>query len=157
MRAALSTIAGLAAAIALGGCGGSEAAPVHATALEGVWEYELTYDYLVENGISIAQAEAESGAHTATLANGEFTDQWRTAENRTGSCSGVYTVEGATVTFHWSTGCFGDWQMSPEINGDEITWTDIQALPPYDDEEEKKVNEVFNSVPWTRSGDAPKS
>lgn len=157
MKAALFTIAAIASAIALTGCGGKDAAPVDLAALEGVWEYELPYDYLIEKGISIAQAEAESGAHTATLANGEFADHWRTAENRTGSCSGVYTVEGGTVTFRWSSGCFGDWQMSPKINGDQLTWSDIQALPPYDDEEEKKVNEVFNSVPWTRTGDAPES
>ena len=44
--------------------------------------------------------------------------------------------------------------MKPEIDGDEIAWTDIEALPPYDADEDQKVTEVFNSVPWTRVGDA---
>ncbi len=48
------------AALALAGCGGgSEEAsePLQ----EGVYEYELTEEYLVENGISTQQAENESG------------------------------------------------------------------------------------------------
>ena len=88
-------IAPVVAAIALAGCGGSDAEPVDAAALEGTWQYELTYDYLVENGIGTAQAEAESGSHTATLESGAFKDRWKTAEGRVGSCSGNYTVDGA--------------------------------------------------------------
>jgi hypothetical protein len=142
------------AAIALAGCGGSDAEPVDAAALEGTWEYELTYDYLVESGIGTAQAEAESGSHAATLESGAFKDRWKTAEGRVGTCSGNYTIDGATVVFKWTEGCWGDWEMKPEIEGNEITWTDIEALPPYDADEDQKVNEVFNSVPWTRVGDA---
>ena len=146
-----------AVALVAAGCGGSEAEPVEPAALEGVWKYELPYDYLVESGIGTAQAEAESGTHTATLAGGDFKDSWRNAEGRGSSCSGVYTVDGATVTFKWTYACWGDWEMKPEVSGNQLMWTDIQALPPYDAEEDQRVNEAFNSVPWTRVGDAPTS
>ena len=154
MKSVLVAIAVVVAAIALPGCGGSDPEPVDLAAIEGTWRYELTYDYLVEHGIGTAQAEAESGMHTATLGNGEFKDRWKTAEGRVGSCSGVYTGEEGKVVFRWSEGCFGDWEMTPEINGDEVAWSDINVLPPYDDEEEQRVAEAFNSVPWTRVGDA---
>ena len=97
MRIALLLL--ICAAVALAGCGGgSEEAsePLQ----EGLYEYELTEEYLVENGISTQQAENESGAHEATLAAGEFVDRWRTAEGRTGSCSGTYDEgDGQRVTF----------------------------------------------------------
>ena len=155
MRTALLLVT--CAAVALAGCGGgSEEAsePLR----EGVYEYELTEEYLVENEISTQQAENESGAHEATLAGGEFTDRWRTAEGRTGSCSGTYEEGDAQrVTFKWEVGCFGDWEMSYTVDGNQVTWSDIEALSPHASDEDQKVTEVFNSVPWTRVGDAPAS
>ena len=70
----------------------------------GVYEYELTQQYLLDNGISELQAETESGKHTATLwSDGAFVDAWRTAENRTGSCRGTYEQgDGGLVTFRWA-------------------------------------------------------
>ena len=50
-------------------------------------------------------------------------------------------------------GCFGDWEMTYVVEGDTVTWSD-RGLPPYDDDEEQEVAEVFNSVPWMRVGDA---
>jgi hypothetical protein len=144
-------------AFTLTGCGGGDAEPVDPTALEGVWTYELPYDYLVENGIGTYQAEEESGTHTITLADGEFKDSWETAEGRRGSCRGTYRVEAATVVFRWTYACWGDWEMRPEFRGRQVTWSHIEALPPYDTEEDQRVNKAFNSVPWTRVGDAPTS
>ncbi len=54
----------------------------------------------------------------------------------------------------WESGCFGDWAMSYSVEGDVMTWSDIDALPPHDGDEEQKVAEVFNGVPWTRTADA---
>jgi hypothetical protein len=45
--------------------------------------------------------------------------------------------------------------MTYSIDGDTVAWSDPESLPPNDTEEDQKVNEVFNSVPWTRVGDAP--
>lgn len=132
------------------GCGGGEGS-VDPQSLEGTWSYSLSEEYLLENGISEQQAKGESGAHTAELRDGEFTDRWRTADGSTGSCSGTYAVEGSTVTFTWKTGCFGDWQMRPTLEGDRLTWSDVEALPPYASDEDQKVAEVFNGVPWTRT------
>jgi hypothetical protein len=144
------------AALASGCGGGSEesSAPLQS----GVYEYELTQQYLLDNGISQFQAESESGMHTTTLwSDGAFVDSWRTAENRTGSCRGTYAEDnGRVVTFTWTSGCWGDWEMKYAVEGEQVTWSDQKALPPYDADEDQTVTEVFSSVPWTRVGDAPK-
>jgi hypothetical protein len=139
------------------GCGGGSDEPSQPLQA-GVYEYELTQQYLLDNGISELQAESESGKHTATLSSdGAFVDSWRTAENRTGSCRGTYEEgDGRLVTFKWSSGCFGDWEMRYSVAGDTVTWDDVEVLPPYDDDEEQRVAEAFNSVPWTRVGDPAK-
>lgn len=145
---------GLVVALGAAGCGGGSdetTAPLRT----GVYEYELTEQYLLENGISEHQAATESGTHKATLsADGTFVDSWRTGQGRTGSCRGTYEEgDKSRVTFKWTSGCFGDWQMTYVVGGDQVTWSDQKALPPYDTDEDQKVNEVFNSVPWTRVGD----
>jgi hypothetical protein len=93
------------------GCGSSsdeDSAALRA----GIYEYELTEEYLLENGIPSAQAANESGMHQTMLDGGEFVDRWRTEEGRTGSCRGTYEEDGNRVTFRWESGCFGDWAMS---------------------------------------------
>jgi hypothetical protein len=140
------------AALFAAGCGGGSDEATEPLQ-DGVYEYELTKEYLLENGISQSQAESESGAHEVTLDNGEFVDKWKTAENRTGSCRGTYETDGTRVTFKWANGCFGDWAMTYSVDGDTVTWSDQETLPPYDSDEDQNVNEVFNSVPWTRVGD----
>ena len=64
---------------------------------------------------------------------------------------GKYVVEGSSVTFYWKRGCFGDWKMKPTVSGDTITWSDAEALAPHASDEDKKITEVFNGVPWTRA------
>jgi hypothetical protein len=148
MRTA-AAIAIVLVAAALAGCGGGgndeEATPLR----EGVYKYELSEQYLLDNGIGAAQAENESGAHEIRLDEGAFVDSWRTAAGRTGSCRGTYDALGDRVTFRWTSGCFGDWAMTYSVDGDEVTWSEFEALPPYNDEEEQKGTEVFNGVPWT--------
>lgn len=113
---------------------------------------------MLDNGIAADQAKNESGTHTTTLDGGEFVDSWKTADNTSGSCSGTYEeADDNRVTFKWVSGCFGDWAMTYSVDGDTVTWSDQEALPPYDSDEDQKINEVFNSVPWTRVGDAPAS
>lgn len=141
-------------ALVAAGCVGSSD-DASGTLQAGIYTYELTEDYLVENGISAEQAANESGKHQAILReDGAFTDSWTSASGRSGSCSGTYEEgDGNRVTFRWSTGCFGDWTMTYTVDGDTVTWSDHEALPPAS-EEDQKVTEVFNSVPWTRVGDA---
>ena len=136
------------------GCGGSSNDPA-STLQPGIYTYELTEGYLAENGISAEQAASESGKHQAILReDGAFTDSWTTASGSSGSCSGTYEEsDGNRVTFRWSTGCFGDWEMTYTVDDATVTWSDHRALPPASDEDQK-VTEVFNSVPWTRVGDA---
>jgi hypothetical protein len=141
---------------ALAGCGGASETSSPEPLRAGVYEYELTKQYLLDNDIGEYQAEAESGAHEATLGrDGSFVDAWKPADGLANSCRGTYEEgDGNRVTFKWTYGCFGDWQMTYAVDGDVVTWSDQEAMPPYDDDEERKVVEVFNSVPWTRVGDA---
>ena len=48
-------------------------------------------------------------------------------------------------------GCFGDWKMKPAVDGDTITWSDVEALAPHATDEDQQVTEVFNSVAWKRA------
>jgi hypothetical protein len=136
----------------LSGCGGSDASD---SLQEGVYASELTEQYLLDNGISEEQAANESGVHTLTLANNGFTDKWSSSNGTEGFCSGTYKADGTRVTFSWISGCFGDWEMTYSIDGDTVTWSGMKSLPPNDSAEDQKVNEVFNGVPWVRTGDAP--
>ena len=141
--------------LAIAGCGGgSDEASDPLSA--GVYEFELSEQYLLDNGISTQQAANESGRQTLTLReDGTFTVTWRTAEGTTGGCEGTYEEgDDRHVTFKWTRGCFGDWSMRYAVDGNQVSWSDQNALPPYDSDEDQKVNEVFNSVPWTRVGDA---
>lgn len=137
----------------LAGCGGGSSEATEPLQ-DGVYEYTLAYDYLVENGIPEVQAKTESGVHTVTLDDGELVDRWRTDEGRTGGCTATYEADGDRVTVRWVSGCYGDFAMSYAVAGDQVTWSDVEALPPYDSEQDQQVSEVFNGVPWTRTGDA---
>lgn len=149
-RAALALVVA-----SLAGCGGADESGSPEPLRPGVYEYELTKQYLLDSGIGEAQAEQESGTHEATLgADGTFVDRWKTVDGLVGSCRGTYEEDdGNRVTFKWTYGCFGDWEMTYSAEGDTVTWDDFEVLPPYDDEEELKVAETFNSVPWKRVGD----
>jgi hypothetical protein len=141
-------------AFAAVGCGGSSD-DSSSTLQAGIYKYELTEQYLLDRGISARQAAEESGQHQAILReDGAFSDAWTTATGSSGSCNGTYEEgDGHRVTFRWSTGCFGDWEMTYSVEGPTVTWSDHKALPPAS-EEDQKVTEVFNGVPWTRVGDA---
>jgi hypothetical protein len=138
--------------LAMSGCGGGSDS---GSLQEGVYESELTEQYLLNNGISEEQAANESGVHTTTFQNNGFTDKWSSSNGTEGFCSGTYKEDGSRVTFSWISGCFGDWEMTYTIDGDEVTWSDIETLPPHNSEEDQNAAEVFNGVPWTRTGDAP--
>ena len=145
----LATAAVTTVALTAAGCGGESG-----QLQSGTYEYELTKQYLVENGIERAQAERESGRHTTMLGDGgAFSDSWRTAEGETGACYGTYKEgDSKRVTFRWSSGCVGDWSMTYRVDGDTVTWSEIESFPPAS-EEDQNINEVFNSVPWKRVGE----
>jgi len=147
-----SAIACTFAALALAGCGGGSDS---ASLQEGVYESELSEQYLLDNGITEEQAANESGVHTTTLQGNGFTDTWSSSNGTEGFCSGTYKEDGTRVTFTWISGCFGDWAMTYTIDGDEVTWSDIETLAPHNTAEDQNAAEVFNGVPWTRTGDAP--
>ena len=144
---------GLVTLTVLAGCGGGSS-DTSGTLREGVYEYELTEDYLRQSGIPAEQAANENGAHEVTLNAGRFIDRWRTGSGTLGSCWGTYAAAGNVVTFRFTGGCFGDWSMRFALDDDVVAWSDIKALPPHDGTEEQKVAEAFNGVPWTRIGDA---
>ena len=150
----LRGIALLAALALLAGCGeGSDEAP--AGLRDGVYEFELTQEYLLENGIPAEQARNESGVHEVTLDRGSFIDRWRTESGTFGSCWGTFSEDDTRVAFRWRGGCTGDWAMSYSLDGDVVTWSSFEPLDPNAGVEEQQVTEIFNGVPWTRVGDAP--
>jgi hypothetical protein len=144
-----STMALVAAAL-LAGCGGDA---TDDGLRDGVYEFELTEEYLLDEGIAARQARAESGRHEITLDRGSFIDRWRTEEGRFGDCSGTFTRDESRVTFRWLSGCTGDWAMTYSVDGDLVTWSDVETLDPNAGPRDRKVTEVFNGVPWTRVGD----
>jgi TRAP-type C4-dicarboxylate transport system substrate-binding protein len=119
------------------------------SALNGVYRYEVTKDFLVEKGVDPGAAEENSGVHTVTMNDGEFTDAWSSA-NASGSCSGRYTSSGNRFTFRWQTVCTGDVSMSLTVEGDQLIWSEVESLPPYDDAEYQVMNSAVLSVPWVR-------
>jgi hypothetical protein len=133
------------------GCGGQAEPGLR----DGVYEFELTREYLRENGIPAAEAASESGVHEITIDRGSFVDRWRTAGGTVGACTGVFALDGDRASFHWTDGCTGDWAMRYSADGDSVTWTDFEPLDPHAGPEEQKVTEVFNGVPWTRTGEEP--
>ena len=149
----IAAVACATVALTATGCGGGSDRG-SAQLRPGTYEYELTEQYLVENGIELQQAKRESGRHTASLGDGgAFSDSWRTADGTTGACYGTYKEgDSKRVTFRWSSGCVGDWSMTYRVDGDTVTWSEVESLPPAS-EEDKRINEVFNSVPWRRAAD----
>ena len=122
---------------------------------DGVYEFELTEAYLRENGIPAQQARTEAGVHEVTLDRGSLIDRWRAADGTAGSCVGVYTVDGTRAAFRWTRGCTGEWAMTYSLDGDVVRWSDFESLDPSAGPAEQTVTEVFNGVPWTRTGDVP--
>ena len=133
------------------GCGDADSGGLR----DGVYEFELSREYLRDRGIPAEQARTESGVHRITIDRGSFIDRWRTADGTVGACTGVYSLDGNRAAFHWTGGCTGDWAMSYSTDGDRVTWSDFEPLDPEAGPEEQKVTEVFNGVPWTRTGDEP--
>ena len=154
MRTALAATAALATAALVAGCGGGS--ETVAGFRDGVYEFELSETYLREHGIPAAQARQESGVHELTIDDGRFVDRWQADDDTVGSCWGTYTVAERRVTFRFTGGCVGDWAMTYSLDGDRVTWSEIEALDPGAGTDEQAVTEVFNGVPWTRTGDVPK-
>ena len=152
----LLTLLAVVGALAVAGCGGSSD-----TASEplqtGVYEYDLSEQYLIDNGIPAERAANESGHQEVTFwEDGTFLARWRTDNNETGSCRGTYEEgDHRLVTFKWTSGCWGDWEMKYTVEGNSVSWTDWKALPPYDSADDQNGTETYNKLPWTRVGDAP--
>ena len=134
--------------------GGAGANVGDQTALDGVYRYEVTEEYLLERGLESVQARDESGVHTFTMSHGQFIDAW-TNGAREDSCQGTFTIDGSRVTLRWTRNCTGDSSAVYERESDIIRWSQVESLPPHDTEADQLVNEAFWGVPYTRVGDAP--
>jgi hypothetical protein len=130
------------------GCAGAEG-----ELRDGVYEFELTEAYLLRNGVPRPEARSESGVHEVTLDRGAFVDRWRAADGTVGSCFGVFALDGARAAFRWTGGCTGDWAVTYSLDGDRVTWSGVEPLDPDAGAQAQRVAEVFNRVPWIRTGD----
>jgi hypothetical protein len=45
--------------------------------------------------------------------------------------------------------------MTYGLDGDSVTWSDVEPLDPEAGAEEQRLAEVFNGVPWMRTRDVP--
>jgi len=123
--------------------------------LDGIYRYEVTEEYLIKQGVDQAEARNDWGVHTFTMSAGTFSDAWTNSAAGTHSCEGIFKIEGRIVTFTWTRGCFGDVRAEYTLSGDQIQWSNVQALPPHDSATDQTNAEAFQSVPYTRIGDAP--
>ena len=97
------------AAMAVLACGCGGAGDGNSGGLrDGVYEFELSREYLRHRGIPAEQARTESGVHRITIDRGSFIDRWRTADGTVGACTGVYSLDGNRAAFRWTGGCTGD-------------------------------------------------
>jgi hypothetical protein len=122
--------------------------------LDGIYRYEVPERYLLDHGVEANEARDESGVHTLTLSHGKVTDAWVNGV-ADGSCSGVFTIDGARLTLHWTDTCTGDSRVTYERDGNVLHWSQVESLPPNDNDSYQKANEAFWGVPYTRIADAP--
>ena len=153
MRAATAGIAlGLLFSAGCGGSGDVASEPLR----DGVYEYELTQQYLLDNGISQFQAETESGRASHDPRRQELR---RHVEDSRGPYWLVQgdrsSTDGTLVTFRWTSGCWGDWEMQYRVEGESVTWSDVERASALRHRRGPEVSEVFNGVPWTRIGTVP--
>ena len=96
---------------------------------DGVYEYELTQRVPASTTASAARRPSRSpGMHTATLGRRLVHDCWRTADGRSGSLPGrTAGDDGNRVTFQWTDGCFGDWEMTHSSRRRRVTWCDFEV------------------------------
>jgi TRAP-type C4-dicarboxylate transport system substrate-binding protein len=124
--------------------------PEAALSLDGIWRQDVTYEYLVQAGLSEAMARQEAGVQTWTLEGGTFD-----LEYQDNQCSGTYEVAGDRVSIQFTSGCTGAVAMTATVEGGQITWSDAEGLPPYNSPDDQLIAEAFAGVPWVRVGDAP--
>ena len=139
----------------LAGCGGGTDEDAAAGSATASTTYELTEEYLVENGISAEQArERIRRARGDPPRRRRFIDRWRTATVRTGSCWGTYSEGTGSASLSVSSGLRR--RLGDEVRGRgrRRDLVEHRGAPADDPEEDQKITEVFNSVPWTRVGDA---
>lgn len=121
-----------------------------ALSIDGTWRQDVTYEYLVQAGLSEAMARQESGVQTWTLDDGTFVLEYQDKE-----CTGTYEIAGDRVSFEFTSGCTGATAMTASVESNRITWSDAQGLPPHNTPEDQLMSDAFAGVPWTRIDDAP--
>lgn len=134
---------------------GADVATGDQSVLDGLYRYEVTEEYLIEQGVDRAEARNDWGVHTFTMSAGTFSDTWTNSVVGTYSCEGTFKLDRRIVTFSWTVGCFGDIRTSYTLTGGQIQWSEVEALPPHDSAADQTNAEAFQSVPYVRIGDAP--
>jgi TRAP-type C4-dicarboxylate transport system substrate-binding protein len=127
--------------------------------LDGEYRWIRTEQDLLDAGIppnDAAGMGATHGVQKMTMHDGVFS--FTTDDVPPGP--GTYEIEGSRVTFRWTEPGpgeipgQGDWSATATIDGDQVLWSDVTALPPFDSPADLAlVEEVFGTVPWTRIGD----
>lgn len=118
-------------------------------AIDGVWRYELSVEDFTSAGVPRASAEQEAGVHTVTLDGGRMVEEWEQPGGLR-VCEGTYEIVGDRVTFAFQSGCDATWAATASVDGDQITWSEIDALPPWDAPDDQLLDEVYGTATWVR-------
>ena len=62
-------------------------------------------------------------------------------------------MTGDRVSFRYTSGCAGAVAMTASNEGDRITWSDAEGLPPYNTPEYRLDWQAFAAVPWIKVAD----
>lgn len=154
-RQSLAVAAAAFVALATAACGGDDDGGPGRILRDGLYEFEVTREYLASRGLPETEVRQESGMHTVTLDDGVLVNEWRDDFGDVRACRATYVVEGTRLTGTWTSSCVGDWEATFAIDGDTVSWSAVKSLPPYDGELDQKMNEALIGVPWTRIGDVP--
>ena len=122
---------------------------------DGTYRYETSLEYLLANGMQESEARANAGVFTVTMNKGAYTERWHNEMVGDKTCRGEYVVVGARMFMTWTPGqgCAGARAATATVKGNQITWSDIQAIPP-EGPDATPSWKTYLGVPWTRIGNA---
>jgi TRAP-type C4-dicarboxylate transport system substrate-binding protein len=118
-----------------------------ATALDGVWRIDVSYEDGIDAGLPHHVAAGELGVQTVRMQSGAYEWTWRSRVGEK-TCPGTYSAEGPLIVFTDGQQCGGSWEARPSVAGDEITWTDVRTRVT-GDPHDQLVRELLHR-PWRR-------
>lgn len=120
---------------------------------EGMYRAHVSVDFLLDNGVSRADAVNEEGLQTLTLRDGSWWHETRgSAGQLVRGCESPYSVSGDRISLVLGIGCVGEpaggevMNARWELAGDELRFLDVRSTF-------QLFSEVFwGGLPWQKIG-----